>query len=146
MWFVSTLRYKIREILIKNQKEKSREIFCDIHWIGHHAQISPAGVNQARRKRCSLERRGYEISRSIKKISKGIFKGDQQKAMWNFQRYWCFGLGVSKESNTILCSFQGWSFVLSGISRGKVEKKFQWFLQKYVLNPLFVYVSFFEVE
>ena len=39
-----TQRYKIREILIKNQKEKSRETF-------HRT----AGANQARRKRRSLQ-------------------------------------------------------------------------------------------
>ena len=33
------LRQKIREILIKNQNEKSREIFRDIHWLGHHTKI-----------------------------------------------------------------------------------------------------------
>ena len=33
-----------------------------------------------------------------------------------------FGLGISKVSNTILWNIQGLSFVLSGISRGKVRK------------------------
>ena len=33
-----------------------------------------------------------------------------------------FGLGISKGSNTILWNIQGLSFVLSGISRGKVKK------------------------
>ena len=33
-----------------------------------------------------------------------------------------FGLGISKESNTILWNIQGLSFVLSGISRGKERK------------------------
>ena len=46
-----------------------------------------------------------------------------------------FALGVSKGSNTILWNFQGWSFVLSGISRSK-EKKInsKGFSKKYVLN------------
>ena len=34
-----------------------------------------------------------------------------------------FGLGISKGYNTILWNFQGWSFVLSGIFRGRVKKK-----------------------
>ena len=33
-----------------------------------------------------------------------------------------FGLEISKVSNTILWNFQGWNFVLSRISRGKVKK------------------------
>ena len=33
------------------------------------------------------------------------------------------GLGISKACNTILWIFQGWSFVLSGISRGKKKIK-----------------------
>ena len=33
-----------------------------------------------------------------------------------------FGLGISKWSNTILWNIQGMSYVLSGISRGKVKK------------------------
>ena len=51
----------------------------------------------------------------IKEIVKGISKGDQEKIIWNFQESWWFGL------------FQGWSFVLSRTSRGKVKKikKFQ---------------------
>ena len=40
-YFFGQFRYKIREILIKNQKEKSRETFRDIHWIGHHTKIPP---------------------------------------------------------------------------------------------------------
>ena len=42
--------------------------------------------------------------------------------MWNFKGFWWLGLGIPKESNAILWNFQGWSFVLSGISRGKVKR------------------------
>ena len=50
------LRYEIRGILVKNQKKKSREIFRDMHWIGHHTKFhGAANVNQARRNRHSLE-------------------------------------------------------------------------------------------
>ena len=45
--------------------------------------------------------------------------------------------GISKGCNTILQNFQGWSFGLPGISRGKVKKRRipGWFLKKNVLNP-----------
>ena len=49
-----------------------------------------------------------------------------------------FGLGISKISNKDLQNFQGWSFALSGISRGKVKnEKFQGGFQKsiYILKP-----------
>ena len=54
-----------------------------------------------------------------------------------FPGVFVFGLGISKGSNTILWNIQGLSFVLSGISRGKVKK---WkipgeFSQKNILNP-----------
>ena len=39
-FMVKTLRYKIREILTKNQKEKSREIFRAIYWIGQYTKIA----------------------------------------------------------------------------------------------------------
>ena len=48
-----------------------------------------------------------------------------------------FVLGISKGSDAILWNFQGLSFVLSGISRGKEKKKknSRGFSKKYVLNP-----------
>ena len=56
-------------------------------------------------------------------------------AKWNFQRWprknnveflgvLVFDLGIFKESNTVLWNCQGWSFVLSGISKGKVKMKY----------------------
>ena len=56
-------------------------------------------------------------------------------AKWNFQRWprknnveflgvLVFDLGIFKESNTVLWTCQGWSFVLSGISKGKVKMKY----------------------
>ena len=38
------MKYKIREILIKNQKKKSREIFRAIHWSGHYSKIAVSKV------------------------------------------------------------------------------------------------------
>ena len=46
-----------------------------------------------------------------------------------------FGLGISKESNTILWNIQGLSFVLSGISRGKVRKNSREFQKSISSNP-----------
>ena len=56
------------------------------------------------------------------------FEGYQRNRLWNFQ-----GLiknevefqrvtKKNKDSNTILWNFQGWSFVFSRISRGKIKK------------------------
>ena len=80
----------------------------------------------------------YGISRGIREIAKEISKGNQEKIMWNFKELWWLGLAIPKESNAILWDFQGWSFVLSGISRGKVKKlkNSRGFSKKYVLNPL----------
>ena len=39
-----------------------------------------------------------------------------------FPRVFVFGLGIYKGSNTILWNIQGLSFVLSGISWGKVRQ------------------------
>ena len=77
----------------------------------------------------------------------GISKGDQEK-MWNFQGSWflfwswnflrCF---QGKEF-PILYNFQeGWSFDFSGISRGKVNKKFQGVFKKVCPQPLFFFFS-----
>ena len=73
-----------------------------------------------------------------KKIKQGglriwNFQGYQRNSMWNFQGWpiknyvefpgvLVFGLGISKGYNAILHNFQGWSFDLSGIFRGKVNK------------------------
>ena len=47
----------------------------------------------------------------------GISRGDQRKIMWDFQSS-CLvsGLGNSDRYNTSLWNFQGWSFILPGIS------------------------------
>ena len=65
------------------------------------------------------------------------FQGWPRKNTVKFLGGFIFGLGISKGSNTILWNIQGLSFVLSGITRGKVEK---WkiprgFSKKYILNP-----------
>ena len=50
--------------------------------------------------------------------------------LWNFQ----------KGSNTTLCNFQGWKFVLSPISRSKKNEKFQGVFKKVCPQPpLFVF-------
>ena len=84
---------------------------------------------------------------SIKNPNRGIedmdFPGYQRNSMWNLQGLikikwnfegllgknnvefpgvFVFGLGIFKGSNTILWNIQWLSFVLSGISRGKVKK------------------------
>ena len=73
-----------------------------------------------------------------KKIEQGglriwNFQGYQRNSMWNFHGWpiknyvefpgvLVFGLGICKGYNATLHNFQGWSFDLSGISRGKVNK------------------------
>ena len=53
-----------------------------------------------------------------------------------------FGLGISKESNTILWNIQGLSFVLSGISRCKERKNSRGGFKKvYPQTPLFGFFS-----
>ena len=76
---------------------------------------------------------------SKKEIACGISKIDQEKIMWK-PGVLVFGHGISIGYNAILHNFQGWSFDLSRISRGKVNKqKIPWmFSKKYVLNSLFV--------
>ena len=64
--------------------------------------------------------------------------------MWNIQESWWFSLvEISKGFNTILWNFQSWSFVLSGISRGKVReiKNSRGFSKKYALNPPVIFFS-----
>ena len=96
-----------------------------------------------------------------KKIEQGglriwNFQGYQRNSMWNFHGWpiknyvqfpgvLVFGLGISKGYNAILHNFQVWSFDLSGISMGKVNK---WkipggrgALKKYVLKPLCLFFS-----
>ena len=74
----------------------------------------------------------YAISRGIKEIACGISRGSL-KTKWNFKvwprqnnvefpGFFVFALGISKESCTILRNIPGLTFVLSGISRGKVKK------------------------
>ena len=46
----------------------------------------------------------------------------KEKTICNFLQVLVFGLVISKGCNIILWNFQGWSFVLFGISRGKVIK------------------------
>ena len=72
---------------------------------------------------------------SKKEIACGISRIDQEKIMW---KPGVFGHGISIGCNAILHNFQGWSFDLSRISRGKVnkQKKIPWvFSKEYVLNP-----------
>ena len=86
---------------------------------------------------------GYSINNPKKKGGGGV-RGTGWRWIWNFQGYqrnsmcnfwgwprknnvefpgvFVFGLGISKGSNTILWNIQGLSFVLSEISRGKVNK------------------------
>ena len=92
--------------------------------VGSEAVSWPSsnGLFQKKTKQSGGRSRGYGISRGIKEIAKGICKGYQEKLMWNFQGSWWFGLEISKGSNAILWNFQGWGFVLSGISRVKVKE------------------------
>ena len=67
------------------------------------------------------------------------FPGVTKKNHVEFPGVLVFSLGISKGCNTILENFQGWSFVLIGISRGKVKnEKFQGGYQKSMSsNPPF---------
>ena len=50
-------------------------------------------------------------------------KGDQEKIMWDFQGSLFLALEFPSDlSNTIFWNIEGLSFVLSGVSRGKVKK------------------------
>ena len=84
---------------------------------------------------------GYQRN-SMRKFERLIknkvkFQGWPRKINVEFLWVFVFGLGISKGSNTILWNIQGLSFVLSGISRGKVKiwKIPGEFSQKYILNP-----------
>ena len=55
---------------------------------------------------------------------------DQEKFMWNLHGCLVFGPEISKGCNTILQNFQGWSFVLSGISMLEITKLQTFFLPK----------------
>ena len=55
---------------------------------------------------------------------------DQEKFMWNLHGCLVFGPEISKGCNTILQNFQGWSFVLSGISVLKITKLQTFFFPK----------------
>ena len=65
----------------------------------------------------------------------------QTKIMQNFQRSWILALEfpryVAQIDNIILWNFQGWSFILSGISKGNVKKQkiLRVFSNMYILNP-----------
>ena len=50
-----------------------------------------------------------------------IFPGVSKKQHVEFPGALVFDLGISKGYNTILWNFQGWSFILSEIFRGKVK-------------------------
>ena len=73
-----------------------------------------------------------------KKIAFGIStQGWPRKIYVEFPGVLVFGVRISWRCNVILHNFQGWSYDLPGISRGKVnkQKKFQGeFSKKYVLN------------
>ena len=63
---------------------------------------------------------GYGISRGIKEIACGFSSGDQEKITWNFQGSWFLVLEFWHN----FAQFPlGWNFDLSGISRGKVNKR-----------------------
>ena len=93
---------------------------------------------RSRNKFCKM---GYSRKNPNRGLRIWNFQGYQRNSMWNFQGLiknevefprviksnvefpgvFVFGLGISKGSNTILWNIQGLSFVLSGISRGKVK-------------------------
>ena len=73
------------------------------------------------------------------------FPGVTRKNNVQYRGVLLFGLGISKGYNTILWNFQGWSFVLSGIFRGRVKKKKKnprlFFKKVCPRHPLFVFFS-----
>ena len=82
-------------------------------------------------KKQNLETPGVNKKRS------GISRHDQEKNSVEFPWVLVFDLGRSNGCDTIWWNFQGWSFILSGISKGKVTNlqiPGVFFKKKYVLN------------
>ena len=98
----------------KNQMKKNRHTF----YIGLFQKKTKRGAGRGggELRICNFQKGIYQRN----SMWIGISKSDQEKIMWNFQR---FGLGISKGCNTVLHNFQGWNFHLSGISMGKVNKR-----------------------
>ena len=66
---------------------------------------------------------GYGISRTVVSKIMWNFQGIKKKLIWSFQRSWYLeSWSFQVRCNKVLCNFQGWSFDLPGISRGKVKK------------------------
>ena len=70
----------------------------------------------------------WKLQESIKKRS-GISRHDQEKNSVKFPWFLVSGLGNSNGCDIIWWNFQEWSFILSGIYKGKVPLS-----KKYVLN------------
>ena len=68
------------------------------------------------RKKQTMGGWGYGISRAIKEIECGIYRGGwPRKNYVEFTGVLVIGIGISKGCNTVLHNFQVWSFDLSGI-------------------------------
>ena len=70
-------------------------------------------------------------------------KGDQKNNV-EVPGVLVLGVAISKASNTILWNFLGWSFLLSEISRGKVETFQEFFKKVYPKSALFFCFLFLE--
>ena len=63
---------------------------------------------------------GYGISRGIKEIACGIFRGDQEKIMWNFQGFWFLVLEFTRRDVTQVCTIsRGGAFICLEFPRVK---------------------------
>ena len=80
-----------------------------------------------------VEKKNLETPGVNKKRS-GISRHDQEKNNVEFPWVLVFDLGNSNGCDMIWWNFQGRSFILSGISKGKVTKKVCPFSKKYVLT------------
>ena len=80
-----------------------------------------------------VEKKNLETPGVNKKRS-GISRHDQEKNNVEFPWVLVFDLGNSNGCDMIWWNFHGRSFILSGISKGKVTKKVCPFSKKYVLT------------
>ena len=118
-------------ILHMNTKHVSYARYQRYHYIiicygKPHKPVSSETISRRIKKKytTSLHWGWYEISRGIKENSIWNFHtGVTKKNLCGISRGLGFGVRISKRCNVILHNFQGCSYDLPGISRGKVNKQ-----------------------